>query len=201
MAQKLDRHKLQARGLRMLPPHRALAALGRAIQGDLVAPCVVDADWQRYAEQPGTGRGLLSDLVDSAPRAKRAPASSQPVEPLLPQLMAAPSAQRLEIVLDRLQVLARSVLGYGEGDLISKHQPLIEQGFDSLMVVELRNRVAQLAGRRLPVSLIFDHPTLERLAAHLLDQVFDLAEPVPSPAEPALSLESVVARLSRLLDE
>ncbi|MHC3455026.1 amino acid adenylation domain-containing protein [Streptomyces prasinus] len=46
-----------------------------------------------------------------------------------------------------------------------------ELGFDSILALRLRNRLAALLGTELPVSLVFLHPTPGEVAAYLLDEV------------------------------
>ena len=49
-----------------------------------------------------------------------------------------------------------------------RRRPLGTMGLDSLMAIELRNRLTSLLGRPLSATLTFNYPTVEALAAFLV---------------------------------
>ena len=81
------------------------------------------------------------------------------------------------------------VLGLRTGESVDPERPLRELGLDSLLAVELRNRLARLLGQPLPATLLFDYPTLARLADHLLTPVLGLAAAAPAESQPRVSPE------------
>ncbi|HMC49662.1 MAG TPA: type I polyketide synthase, partial [Solirubrobacterales bacterium] len=84
------------------------------------------------------------------------------------KLLSLPEAEREDAALEWVRAEVAAVLGHGSTATVDPERPFKELGFDSLAAVELRNRLGAAVGSRLPTAVVFDHPTIARLAAHLL---------------------------------
>ncbi|XXY93951.1 type I polyketide synthase [Sorangium sp. So ce296] len=177
---------LRRRGIAPMAPARALAALARALRHDDANVTVADVDWARFAPSFASARPrpLLRDL----PEAKRALARSERPDArastLTDRLAGLAAPERERALSDVVRAEVASALGLAASALDTS-RPLQELGLDSLVAVELRNRLAALAGVRLPATLIFDHPTASALARFLAGTLFGQDAALPAAPAPA----------------
>jgi len=87
------------------------------------------------------------------------------------RLRALPAAQRTDVIVDQVRAEVATVLGHGSADRVDPLRSFSELGFDSLTAVELRNRLGAATELRLASTVVFDYPTVQALAEHLLDQL------------------------------
>jgi acyl carrier protein len=78
----------------------------------------------------------------------------------------------------------RRVLGLGESVAIRSDRGFAQLGMDSLMSVELSNRLSESLDCRLQSTLAFEHPTIEALTAYLANQVLQFEEPKTADSAP-----------------
>jgi hypothetical protein len=83
-----------------------------------------------------------------------------------------------ELVREVTGAVLRKMQG-GEAEVLVDGRPFRELGLDSLGLIELHARLNAATGLRLPVTVGFDHPTAELLAACLRAELLGLAEDAP----------------------
>ncbi|WP_345663982.1 SDR family NAD(P)-dependent oxidoreductase, partial [Streptomyces iranensis] len=157
------------RGLSPLGPDLAVASLQHALDHRDTTVTVADIDWDKFptaftAQRPSP---LLDDLVTAADNSTGRTASTSAGTSLQQRLSAATPEQQHQLLLERIQSLAASILGHSGPNAIPPAQPFQELGFDSLTAVELRNQLATATGIDLAPALVFDHPTPNALATYL----------------------------------
>ncbi|MGW3200283.1 type I polyketide synthase [Streptomyces sp. NPDC001118] len=103
------------------------------------------------------------------------------------RLASLPRARRYRALAELVSGQVAALLGYDSADLAGSDKPFKELGFDSLAAVNLRNRLNQETGLRLPATLVYDHPTSGALIRHLAMELGLDAEQTGGEDAPARS--------------
>ena len=122
---------------------------------------------------------------DQALRAARAGADL-PVAPRVDELNALPAHESLALIARYLRAQLMDILGFEERQ-VDAEQGFTDLGLDSLGAVEMRNRIERAWRLNLPTATLFDHPTLNRLAAYLGERL--LSGPAEAPAAVTIEAE------------
>jgi acyl carrier protein len=161
-----EQQRLVAQGVGALAPAAALEALGELLADDVTQAAVLAVDW---ATLLGGGEvpPFLAELTD-APAARVDDASVG--RPDVRAELDATVAEDRRAVLDGFvhQQITR-VLGLDPREPLDPWQGLTDIGMDSLMAVELSNRLRAGLGLSLPSTLAFEYPTFRALTEHLAD--------------------------------
>ncbi|WP_417281818.1 beta-ketoacyl synthase N-terminal-like domain-containing protein [Actinomadura yumaensis] len=101
---------------------------------------------------------------------------------LLSRLAGLDANGRADAALEVVSECAAGVLGHRSPDGVRAEANFKDLGFDSLMAVELRNRLSVISGVRLPATLVFDYPTPHALAGYLCARLDGPATSVAGPS-------------------
>uniref|UniRef100_UPI0036F2F285 type I polyketide synthase n=1 Tax=Streptomyces malaysiensis TaxID=92644 RepID=UPI0036F2F285 len=162
--------RLRATGMPAMAPDPAIAALQRALDVADTHVAVADVEWDRLiAATPSLdGAAVLGELPDARRTDTAAAATGEKDTPLAQRLAGLSAQEAEEALADLVSAEVAAALGYPDTTAVEAGRAFRELGFDSLTAVDLRNRLNAATGLRLPVTLVFDYPTVTTLARFLL---------------------------------
>ncbi|GAB2695545.1 hypothetical protein GCM10010442_11590 [Kitasatospora kifunensis] len=114
---------------------------------------------------------LMRGLVRASRQAARTAAAGDTTGVLAGRLAGLAAAEQEALLLDLVRTHAATVLGHTGPEGVKTDTAFRDSGFDSLTSVELRNRLRDATGLKLPATVVFDHPTPLALARHLLAEL------------------------------
>ncbi|MFD7552913.1 beta-ketoacyl synthase N-terminal-like domain-containing protein, partial [Streptomyces sp. NPDC059816] len=129
-----------------------------------LAPVRFDTAVLRAQARAGSIPAVLRGLAPGARLVKTGGSLAQ-------RLASVPEADREQVTLELVLAQVAGVLGHASSTSIDPGRAFNELGFDSLSAVELRNRLTQSTGVRLPATLVFDHPSPASVARLLISQI------------------------------
>ncbi|NTX60835.1 type I polyketide synthase [Myxococcus sp. CA051A] len=193
--------RISQRGVDSMPPAQALEALGRILTGSHARVVVMRFDMRQWSEFYLTAAKspFLSRLAGEQSRRAEGPADRGA---FVETLRAAERPKRAQLLETHLCEQAGHVLRLAPSR-IDPQQPFGNMGLDSLMGLELRNRLEASLGLRLPATLVWRYPTVESLVEHLAEQLkLPITTQAEQPRDEAAALEAVlVNNVNQLSDE
>jgi myxalamid-type polyketide synthase MxaE and MxaD len=198
--------RLALLGIDSLSPAPALEILGRLLDQRATQVAAVRVNWQQYREfhPVGNSSPLLSDLADIRPDI---PGTASRASQTREALLAAQPVERRKLLQSYVSEQVARVLGLTPSK-VDVQQPLSHLGLDSLMAVELKNRIAIDLKVNVPIVKFLDGFSVDQAVTQVLVQ---LAAEVANPALPSASAplssdeqrkaERLLADINELSDE
>ncbi len=185
--ERIERRRA-ALGGRWFTPQQGIKALDKLVRQDITTSVVMSMDWSVFGEAVADRPALVEDLLSTTSAdSVEATASSADV---LSSLRGAPAGGPEEVLVSFVQREVQAVLR-----LPTTPPPNVgffDLGMDSLMSVELRNRLNRALAGEYVVSntAVFDYPNAAALAKHLAGELTGIRESAtpkrtlePAPAE------------------
>ena len=185
--ERIDRQR-SALGGRWFTPQQGLRAFDQLVRQDVTTSVVMSMDWSVFEEAVEDRPPFLEDLLSTeSDDDADSPASA---EDLLSRLREAPA--REELLVAFLQQEVQAVLR-----LPTAPEPTVgffDLGMDSLMAVELRNRLNRAFAEEyvVPNTVVFDYPDIATLARHLDGELGEVGSAPAAQAEPESDIRPTV---------
>ncbi|MDZ4344458.1 MAG: beta-ketoacyl synthase N-terminal-like domain-containing protein [Candidatus Binatia bacterium] len=205
--------RLALLGIKNMGAAQALEILKRQLGQGSTQVVAVPVDWRQYREfyPAGSEPPLLSQLAGEevdVPRQADRPGEKRGLTSAA--LLAAEPGERHQLVQSYLSQQVARVLGLAASKM-DPQQPLSNLGLDSLMAVELKNRIAVDLGVKVPVVKFLQGFSVAEAVTQVLEQLTAEAANPSAPLAPAVTLqkehidkvnaEHLLANLDQLSDE
>jgi NADPH:quinone reductase-like Zn-dependent oxidoreductase/acyl carrier protein len=188
------------RGLGSLTTEQGLLAFERILRARPLQMGVMSFDLRQWrASHPATVSSPLLSRLSLEPGAAAAAGPAAPPSVGEALLAIEPGRRRRGRLESHLRERVAQVLRLAPSR-VDVNKPFRALGLDSLMALELRNRLETDLGLKLPATLVWNHPTVTALVPHLADRMgipLEAAGPETSRTE----LTGGEHGIARVLDE
>jgi myxalamid-type polyketide synthase MxaE and MxaD len=191
MASAEERGRIAQFGLRVMPSEQALAVLGDLLGStDMAQVTVAAVDWNvlKPVYEAKRQRPFLQCIATPQRRNGARPPTQQPQ--LLDRLKRAQPGESQNLLVAHIRAEVAQVLGASSPQTIDVNRGLFELGMDSLMSIELKDRLEASVGQSLPSTLVFNYPSVRDLAGYLASRVATAEEMRSGAAALALEVTS-----------
>ncbi|MCB9450593.1 MAG: type I polyketide synthase [Anaerolineaceae bacterium] len=163
--------RVASQGIGALSPEDGLGIFEQLMVSGAAQVVAIPIDWPKLARQlAGNEPPFLSDQIRRV-RQSTSDADATQQHSLAQQLKDAPEETRPALSLAYVQAQISRVMGIPASRPVDPSQSLHLLGLDSLMAMELKNRVESDLKVTVPVAQLLEGPTVERFAEMVLDKL------------------------------
>ncbi|WP_051796694.1 type I polyketide synthase [Kibdelosporangium aridum] len=157
------RRHLTENGVRAITEQEGIGLLDRALR--TAEPVLAQIPLDLANPMPGPARTEYAGAAEQGPGAWR------------DRLAAVPPNERETVLTELIRAELAAALGFPDAAALPAGREFTELGFDSLIALQVRNRISAFTRIRLSPTLVLDHPTLPALSAHILAALQDMENP------------------------
>jgi acyl transferase domain-containing protein/acyl carrier protein len=192
------------RGLQGFSAEEGLAALSTILASNPPQVMVTPADWEQYAASGSSAR-LAPFFAHVSNMSTQSDGVAGDTSTVRSQFFAAKPEARRALFEDYLKDVIAQVLRI-TNTKIKPSEPLGNYGMNSLMGMELRNRLERDLGITLSATLVWSYPTVESMSTFLAEKIGLSLESAETPSTPDAAssetpLDDFVVNLGTLSDD
>ena len=170
MAANLDEKDIQRMkdaGMEALSAEQGFNAMITLMESRVPQAGVFDINWSLLNKQypDPEQKTLLKDFFAEE-------SVSQTLD-FIDQLKSAPDDLRVSILEEKVSALLADVLGMDSADNIDKNRIVFEYGMNSLMAMDLKNRLQRTLKIRLPATLVLKYPTVNAMVESIIESALN----------------------------
>ncbi|GFE67450.1 type I polyketide synthase [Chroococcus sp. FPU101] len=185
------RKEVSFKGIGDIAPEQGLKILEQLITEAVTQVGVIPIDWSLFP----SNYPFFADFSENKIQPKQQ-------SDILQQIIAKRGSERQAFLIAYLQAEIGKVLGLPATQLPQQEQGFFDIGMDSLMSIELRNRLESNLGLSIPATAIFEYPTIKALSQYIIEKGLQLADTplkMLAPTEVSASITQELEELEALL--
>lgn len=167
--------QLETTGTEWISPELGIRTLDYLVSHDLKNPAAMSVDWAVLEQHLDTRPALLKELLATDEDTSDSQSDAAGLD--IDELRTVQPSDRVDALMSFIQAQLQSILRLASPP--STTVGFFDLGMDSLMAVELRNRLLRVLEGEITVSrtAVFDYPNVEALAEHLANELDQSSTP------------------------
>ena len=172
---KEEQQKIVGYGMDFISVERGLSELSTLLQKGNSETLVLPIDKARFQQSLGLTFGSIPNFYsDFFGKDTMNDSRVSVPEDVMVQLQALTQEDRLAWVREEIRSEVARVLSLHKSSELPVDRPLVDLGMDSLLAIQIRNRISEKLKVSMPATLLFDYPTIEACANHVFTDILNL---------------------------